>query len=75
VSIGAALPDVPFEEPWQARAFGMAVVAAERMGVPWDEFRERLKAAIAEQPGRSYFESWLDALEALVATEPTGGLL
>ena len=24
--------DEPFTEPWQARAFAMAVVAAERMG-------------------------------------------
>jgi nitrile hydratase accessory protein len=59
--------DQPFTEPWQARAFAMAVVAAERMGVPWDEFRDRLKAAVAEDPDRPYYESWLDALERLVA--------
>jgi hypothetical protein len=44
----------------------MAVVAAERMGVDWDEFRDRLKAAIAEQPERPYYEAWMDALERLV---------
>jgi nitrile hydratase accessory protein len=59
--------DQPFDEPWQARAFAMAVVAAERMGVPWDEFRDRLKAAIAERPGQPYYEAWMDALERLVA--------
>ncbi len=59
--------DEPFTEPWQARAFAMAVVAAERMDVPWDEFRDRLKAAIAERPGQPYYESWMDALEALVS--------
>jgi hypothetical protein len=32
------------------------------MGVDWDEFGERLKAAIAERPDQPY-ESWLDALE------------
>ena len=58
--------DQPFTEPWQARAFAMAVVAAERMGVDWDEFRDRLKAAIAEQPERPYYEAWMDALERLV---------
>jgi nitrile hydratase accessory protein len=58
--------DQPFSEPWQARAFAMAVVAAERMGVDWDEFRDRLKAAIAEQPDRPYYEAWMDALERLV---------
>ena len=60
--------DEPFTEPWQARAFAMAVVAAERMGVDWDEFRDRLKAAIAERPGQPYYESWLDALEDLTAS-------
>jgi nitrile hydratase accessory protein len=59
--------DQPFDEPWQARAFAMAVVAAERMGVPWDEFRDRLKAAIAAHPERPYYEAWMDALERLVA--------
>ncbi len=56
----------PFTEPWQARAFALAVVTAERLGVPWDEFRDRLKAAIAADPDRPYYESWLDALERLV---------
>ena len=58
--------DQPFTEPWQARAFAMAVVAAERLDVP-DEFRDRLKAAIAERPDQPYYESWMDALERLVA--------
>jgi len=59
-------PDAPFEEPWQARAFAMAVVAVERLGVPYDEFRDRLKAAVASDPDRPYFEAWMDALESLV---------
>ena len=59
--------DQPFTEPWQARVFALAVVAAERMDVPWDEFRDRLKTAIAERPGQPYYESWMDALERLVA--------
>jgi len=58
--------DQPFTEPWQARAFAMAVVAADRMDVPWDEFGDRLKAAIAARPDQSYYESWMDALEELV---------
>jgi nitrile hydratase accessory protein len=59
--------DAPFSEPWQARVFALAVVAAERAGVDWDEFRDRLKAAIAEQPDRPYYESWMEALERLTA--------
>ena len=66
---GAVRADVPFEEPWQARTFAMAVVTAERLGVPWDDFRDRLKAAIASRPDQPYFESWLDALEDLVGGE------
>ena len=64
--------DQPFTEPWQARAFAMAVVAAERLDVPWDEFRDRLKAAIAARPGQPYYESWMDALEALVSRREAG---
>lgn len=55
--------DRPFAEPWHARAFALAVVAAERSSVPWDEFRDQLKAAVAAHPERPYYESWLDALE------------
>jgi hypothetical protein len=63
----AVRPDAPFEEPWQARAFAMAIVATERLGLPHDAFRERLKAAVAARPDQPYFESWMDALEALLA--------
>ncbi len=65
--------DRPFTEPWQARAFAMAVVAAERMGADWDEFRDRLKAAIAAGPAdRPYYEAWMDALERLADDEARG---
>jgi nitrile hydratase accessory protein len=60
--------DRPFTEPWQARAFALAVVTAERAGVPWDEFRDRLKTAIATRPDQQYYESWLDALEDLAGS-------
>ena len=67
--------DRPFTEPWQARAFAMAVVAAERMGADWDEFRDRLKAAIAAgPPDRPYYEAWMDALETLVRDDARGRL-
>jgi hypothetical protein len=64
----ADLPDQPFTEPWQARVFAMAQVACEGLGLPWDAFRDRLKAAIAEQPQRPYYESWLAALESLTGS-------
>ncbi len=66
--------ELVFEEPWQGRALGMAVVALERLGLPWDDFRRHLAAAIAarparrdETPGTAYYAAWLDALESLLA--------
>jgi hypothetical protein len=41
------------------------VVTVEQLGLPWDTFRDRLKAAVADQPQRTYWESWLAALEDL----------
>jgi hypothetical protein len=64
----AGLPDEPFTEPWQARAFAMAVVAVERLGLPWDAFRHELKAAVAAEPDRPYYESWLAALAVVTGS-------
>ena len=66
--------ELVFEEPWQGRALGMGVVALDRTGAPWPEFRRYLAAAIATRPARegesgatTYYAAWLDALEALLA--------
>jgi nitrile hydratase accessory protein len=63
-----------FEAPWQGRAFAMGVVACERAGASWGEFRVQLVAAIRRRPQRpgesaatAYYAAWLDALEALLA--------
>ena len=63
-----------FEEPWQGRALGMAVVALDRLGAPWADFRRHLASAIAvrpvsqdESPATAYYAAWLDALEQLLA--------
>jgi nitrile hydratase accessory protein len=67
----AALPrlngELVFEAPWQSRAFATAVALVQRLGVDWDEFRRRLIAAIAAAPERPYYDSWVAALEDLVA--------
>ena len=55
-----------FDEPWQGRAFALAVETVARLELPWDAFRQRLIAAIAADTRRPYYESWLEALEALV---------
>lgn len=77
--LGAAAPlprdngDLVFQEPWQGRALGMGVVALERTGSTWEEFRAHLVSAIAartrehgETAATAYYAAWLDALEALL---------
>jgi nitrile hydratase accessory protein len=66
--------ELVFEEPWQGRALGMAVVALDRLGVPWADFRRHLADAIAARPASrhesaatAYYVAWLDALETLLA--------
>lgn len=77
--LGAAAPlprdngELVFEEPWQGRALGMGVVALQRTGATWEEFREHLVAAVAARPQQdgetaatAYYAAWLDALERLL---------
>lgn len=66
--------ELVFEEPWHGRALGMGVLALERSGASWPEFRRHLAAAIAirsspddESEATAYYASWLDALEAMLA--------
>lgn len=66
----SALPrdngELVFAAPWEARAVALAVALVERLGLPWDAFRNHLISAIAAEPGRPYYESWAVALEHLV---------
>jgi nitrile hydratase accessory protein len=62
--------ELVFEEPWQGRALGMAVVALEQAAIPWQEFSRQLAQAIsrhgddpAEPAATAYYAAWLDALE------------
>jgi nitrile hydratase accessory protein len=67
-----------FAEPWQARAFAIALTLSGGKGFSWDEFRTRLIAEIAQfdaahegrvgfdsNPGQ-YYECWLAALEKIL---------
>ncbi len=56
-----------FDEPWHGRAVAMAIETVANLGLEWDTFREQLIAAIASDQHRAYYESWLIALETLVA--------
>ena len=66
----AALPrengELAFDAPWQGRVLGMALALVEQRGLEWDDFRERLIAAIDADPTRPYYESWTAALTDLV---------
>ncbi len=76
---GVALPprsngELTFDEPWQARALGMAVGTMHTLGVSWPEWRRHLAAAIADRgydpaapAADTYYTAWVDALEALLA--------
>jgi len=74
----AALPrksgELVFHDEWERRAFSMAVNLAEQGFYEWSEFQEQLIIAVGEaekddpqKPSRGYYESWLVALEALIA--------
>jgi nitrile hydratase accessory protein len=59
-----------FREPWEARAFGLAVALQERGLVTPAEWADTLGAVIAEtqdDDGSRYYECWLAALERIAA--------
>jgi len=77
----AALPrssgELVFHDPWERRAFAMAVSLCEQGFYQWDEFRDLLIAEIAAREKAAgphphpedlppYYESWLAALEKLL---------
>jgi nitrile hydratase accessory protein len=75
---GASLPrksgELVFHDDWERQAFAIAVSLAERGVYQWSEFQQQLIAAIADaeredplHPSRGYYESWLVALEKLLA--------
>jgi nitrile hydratase accessory protein len=58
--------DPVFSEPWEAQAFAMAVSLHEKGLFTWPEWAAALAREIAADQNRSYYESWLAALETLV---------
>ncbi len=67
--------ELVFAEPWQARAFGVAIALCEQQGIDWEVFRSRLIAEIGAwerehgpgAEGWDYYERWLASLERLVS--------
>jgi nitrile hydratase accessory protein len=65
--------ELVFAEPWESRAFGLAMALHEAGAFGWEDFRQRLIARIgaweaAPEPGErfSYYRCWLDALEQVL---------
>jgi len=74
-SVALADPGLPrsngelaVDQPWQGRALAMAIALVERFDLEWDDFRRHLIAAIGAHPDRSYWDCWVAALDAFVAT-------
>jgi nitrile hydratase accessory protein len=63
-----------FEEPWQAKAFAIALMLHERGLYTWSEWTDMLSARIAtaEASGdvdKGYYHHWLGALEDMLVTK------
>jgi nitrile hydratase accessory protein len=65
--------ELVFEEPWQTRVFGMTMALHEAGAFEWEQFRQRLIAAIGEWDSShddaepyEYWTHWQTALEGLV---------
>lgn len=67
--------DLAFDEPWQLRAFALAVAAHKAGQYEWVQFQQALIASIGEWEGNrggterswSYFEHWVNAVETVLA--------
>ncbi|KAB1190445.1 nitrile hydratase accessory protein [Haloferax sp. MBLA0076] len=63
-----------FEEPWQARAFGLVLSLCDDGVISWDAFQRQLVEEIGtapsdsngEGPNHVYYEHWLRAFEKLL---------
>lgn len=64
--------ELVFAEPWESRAFGMAVALHEQRLYAWDEFRDRLVEeveALGPDDGRRYYACWLAAFERVLVEQ------
>jgi len=70
----ATAPEVVFGEPWEARAFALAVALCEAGQFQWSEFQQYLidgigageKSGRTTRGGADYYRHWLGALIRLL---------
>jgi len=63
-----------FRNPWEGRAFAMAIALSKKGHYEWEDFRQRLIQSIGEweanhckdDPSWDYYQRWMLALERLV---------
>jgi nitrile hydratase accessory protein len=65
--------ELDFAEPWESRAFGLAVTLYEAGLFVWPQFKEALIARIARweaapTEGWSFYQHWLGALQDVLAS-------
>jgi nitrile hydratase accessory protein len=73
----AALPrkngELVFNQPWEGRAFGLALALRATRPYRWEAFQEHLEREIAEAgpdpDGSRYYERWVAAVERLLADQ------
>ncbi|MHA6796213.1 nitrile hydratase accessory protein [Pseudonocardia bannensis] len=70
--------ELVFAEPWESRAFGMAVSLHDAGAFEWSQFQAALIARIAawekghaEGECWNYYQHWLGALEDVLAADGT----
>ncbi|MBW4050366.1 MAG: nitrile hydratase accessory protein [Proteobacteria bacterium] len=63
---GPVRPEPSFAEPWQARAFAMAVLASRQGCFTWPEWTHALGCELQRAPHVGYFDCWLAALQLLL---------
>ena len=59
-------PEAVFSEPWEAQVFALATALQDRGVFTGVEWADMLGAEVSRHPCRSYYESWLAALERMV---------
>lgn len=64
-------PEAPFDEPWQAQAFGLAVALSEGGLFTWAEWTQAFGARLS--CGGNYWDAWVQTLEGMMTERGIAG--